>query len=349
VTTTRLREFTAKLDRVRRWLEAEGRDAVELTRYAWLAWLLGGAEARVLAAADRGSCSVRITRDRVVVVTNNIEAPRLREEEDLAALPVEWEVHDWWEPPLPSQAVDDLPPRLRFSLLPEEVERARRLAGDAREAIETVARFLEPGRTEHQIASRLAEQVTARGIVPIGLFVAADERGKQYRHPLPTAKIAQRNVILSMVVRRGGLHASLTRMVSFGPACESMHQRHRAVTQVHAAMLDASRPGATLGAVFTAAQRAYAEQGFSDEWRLHHQGGPTGYEPREVRATPESPIPLEENQLVAWNPTIRGAKSEETALVTSGGVELLTAGETVASVQWPVSSRVARLSDILIL
>lgn len=335
MTKTRLPEFTAKLDRVRRWLEAERRDAVELTRYAWLAWLLGGAEARVLAAPERGSCTVRITHDRVVVVTNNIEAPRLREEEELAGLPVEWEVHNWWEPPLPSPLVEDHPPpRLRFSLLPEEVERARRLAGDAREAIETVAGALGPGLTEHQIASRLAEQVTARGIVPIGLFVAADERGKQYRHPIPTGKIAQRNVILSMVVRRGGLHASLTRMVSFGPACESMHQRHRAVTQVHAAMLDASRPGATLGAVFGAAQRAYAEQGFPDEWHLHHQGGPTGYEPREIRATPDSPIPLEAPQLVAWNPTIRGAKSEETALVTPDGVELLTAD---------------RLSDILIL
>ena len=123
-------------------------------------------------------------------------------------------------------------------------------------------------------------------------------------------------------------------MVSFGPACESMHQRHRAVTQVHAAMLDASRPGATLRAAFAAAQSAYAEQGFPGEWQLHHQGGPTGYEPREIRATPESLIPLEENQLVAWNPTIRGSKSEETALVTPHGVDLLTAD---------------RLSDILIL
>ena len=114
MTTTRLPEFTAKLDRVRRWLEAEGRDAVELTRYSWLSWLLCGAEARVLAAAERGSCAVRITRDRVVVVTNNIEAPRLHEEEGLASLPVDWEIHNWWLPPLPSNVAEDLPPRLRL-------------------------------------------------------------------------------------------------------------------------------------------------------------------------------------------------------------------------------------------
>jgi len=193
-----LPEFTVKLDRVRRWLEAERRDAVELTRYSWLAWLLGGAEARVLAAGERGSCAVRITRDRVVVVTNNIEAPRLREEEGLAGLPVEWEVHDWWLPPLLSQLVDDHPPtRLRFSLLPEEVARARGLSGDAREAIETVARSLEPGLTEHQIASRLAGQVTAHGMVPIGLFVAADERGKHYITGIPSPRARSPNVTRS--------------------------------------------------------------------------------------------------------------------------------------------------------
>ncbi len=106
-----------------------------------------------------------------------------------------------------------------------------------------------------------------------------------------------------------------------------MHQRHRAVTQVHAAMLDASRPGTTLGEVSAAAQRAYGEQGFPGEWQLHHEGGPTGYEPREIRATPDSTSPLEAPQLVAWNPTIGGAKSEETALVTTDGVELLTASQ----------------------
>jgi antitoxin VapB len=338
-----LPEFEAKLARVRRWLAAEGRDAVELTRYSWLAWLFGGAEARVLAAAERGACAVRITRDRVVVTTNNIEAPRLREEERLDGLPVEWVVHDWWEPP-PAAADTEPSVSLRFSLLPEELARARGVARDAAAAVESAARSLSPGLTEHRIAARLAEQALARGLVPIGLFVAADERGKQYRHPIPTDKPAHRNAILSMVCRRGGLHASLTRTISFGPACESMQERHRAVSRVHAAMLSASRPGGTLGEVFAAAQRAYADAGCPDEWRHHHQGGPIGHEPRELRATPGSPIPLEANQLVAWNPTVRGAKSEETALLAPDGIELLT-----HSGEWPALPGPLPLADILIL
>ncbi|MBI3696477.1 MAG: M24 family metallopeptidase [Acidobacteria bacterium] len=341
-------EFETKLERLRAWLAAEQCDAVEITRYSWLAWLLGGAEARVLMAAERGACSVTVTAERAILAANNIEAPRLKEEE-IAGLPLEWVVYNWWEPP-PKLAppgvrmAGEIPVSLRFELLNAEVERARGLGGDAGQAIEAAARGLGPGLTEFQIASRMAEQAIARGLVPVGLFVAADERGKQFRHPIPSGKIAQRNAILSLVARRQGLHASVTRTVSFGPACEEMHHRHRAVSQVHAAMLAASRPGARLGEIFAVAQNAYRDAGFPEEWRRHHQGGPAGYEPREARATPGSEVALQAPQMVAWNPTIRGSKSEETALVTESGIELLT-----HTGQWPVLPGPVPLADIFLL
>jgi antitoxin VapB len=343
-----MREFETKLERLRQWLDEEGSEAVEITRYSWLAWLLTGAEARVLAGAERGNCTVVVTAKRAVLVANNIEAPRLKEEE-VGALPVEWVVHNWWESPPPvvpagTRMAGEIPTRLRFSLLEEEAERARNLGREGGEALEGAARGLRAGLSELQIASRMAEQAIARGLVPVGLFVAADERGKQFRHPLPTVKIAHRNVILSMVSRRRGLHASVTRTVSFGSAEEEMHRRHRAVSEVHARMLAASRPQTTLGEVFAAAQQAYRELGFADEWTYHHQGGPAGYEAREARAVPDSTIELQENQMVAWNPTIRGAKSEETALIGWGGVELLT-----HTGHWPTLPAALPLADVLVL
>ncbi len=340
-------EFEIKLERLRAWLAAERYDAVEITRYSWLVWLLGGAEARVLMAAERGACSVTVTAERAILVANNIEAPRLKEEE-IAGLPLEWVVYNWWETPPQlappgARMAGEIPVSLRFKLLDAEVKRARALGRDAGEAIEAAARSLGPGLTEFQIAARVAEQAIARGLVPVGLFVAADERGKQFRHPIPSGKIAQRNAILSLAARRHGLHASVTRTISFGPACEEMHHRHRAVSQVHTAMLAASRPGVQLGEIFVVAQNAYRDAGFPDEWRHHHQGGPTGYEPRESRATPRSNVALKASQMVAWNPTIRGSKSEETALVTGAGVEVLT-----HTGQWPVLAG-PPLADILLL
>ena len=67
------------------------------------------------------------------------------------------------------------------------------------------------------------------------------------------------------------------------------------------------------------------EQGFADEWGRHHQGGLTGYRGREVFATPGEPAVIPVAGAVAWNPSIAGgAKSEDTALVTAQGVEVIT-------------------------
>jgi hypothetical protein len=99
----------------------------------------------------------------------------------------------------------------------------------------------------------------------------------------------------------------------------------RACAEVDAAYITASRPGATLGEPFAAGERAYADQGFPEEWRGHHQGGLTGYRGREVFAVPGEQIRLPDSFAVAWNPSIAGgAKSEDTALVTGNEVELIT-------------------------
>jgi antitoxin VapB len=76
--------------------------------------------------------------------------------------------------------------------------------------------------------------------------------------------------------------------------------------------------------------RAYAETGFPDEWHLHHQGGPAGYEAREYIATPDSADVVSVGQAYAWNPSITGTKSEDTILVGEAGNEVLTAIEN-----WP--------------
>ena len=113
--------------------------------------------------------------------------------------------------------------------------------------------------------------------------------------------------------------------MSFGPPPQELERLVRAAAEVDAAVLTASRPGATLGELFDVLARAYEEQGFPEEWRRHHQGGLTGYRGREVFAAPGEPTALPEACAVAWNPSVTGSgKSEDTALVTAGGVELLT-------------------------
>ena len=106
---------------------------------------------------------------------------------------------------------------------------------------------------------------------------------------------------------------------------QSLHTRFEASAQVNAALLNATRVGATSAQLFKVAQDAYAAQGFPGEERFHHQGGPTGYGEREWVATPQGPEFVVNNQAFAWNPSIRGAKVEDTVLLRDGIIENLTA------------------------
>jgi antitoxin VapB len=77
--------------------------------------------------------------------------------------------------------------------------------------------------------------------------------------------------------------------------------------------------------------RVYRETGFADEWQLHHQGGPAGYEAREFIATPASKQIVKIGQTYAWNPSITGCKSEDTILVGA------SANETLSEIKgWPM-------------
>jgi antitoxin VapB len=79
-----------------------------------------------------------------------------------------------------------------------------------------------------------------------------------------------------------------------------------------------------LNQIFAEATEEYRKFGFPDEWKKHHQGGPVGYEPREFFATPSAVEEVAIGQAYAWNPSITGAKSEDTILVGEQENEILT-------------------------
>jgi Xaa-Pro aminopeptidase len=136
--------------------------------------------------------------------------------------------------------------------------------------------------------------------------------------------------MLVLCGRRWGLVCSLTRFVHFGRLPDDLRRKAEAAAQVDATLIAATRLSRLLGEIFRRGMAAYAETGFPDEWRLHHQGGPAGYEPREYVATPHSTDVVSVGQVYAWNPSITGTKSEDTILVGEAGNEVLTAIEN-----WP--------------
>jgi antitoxin VapB len=163
------------------------------------------------------------------------------------------------------------------------------------------------------------------------LLIAVDERIDRYRHPIPTTKKLKRRAMLVLCARQHGLIVSLTRLVHFGKLSAELKRRHRAVCTVDAVLMSNTRIGTPIREVFRRGVAVYTQHGFTDEWQLHHQGGPCGYEPRDYLGSPKAAGVVLENQAFAWNPSIAGTKSEDTVLATTKGPQIIT-----ESSDWPM-------------
>lgn len=346
----RLQEYEVKLAKLRGLMRERSLEAVVLSRRSNFAWLTGGGQNYVGVATEFGVGSLMVLGDRVLLQSSNIESARLLEEE-CAGLPVVPWVLDW-----PADAVADFHSRvikgapygtdggpwsggvdltgdlmrLRHPLLPPEVERYRQLGREAEQVMSETCRQLIPHMTEFQVAALLSGKCLMRGIDTTVRLVAFDERISRYRHPIPTAKALDRCALVVLGARRHGLVVSLSRMVSLGPIGSELRDKHDAVCRVDAVLNLSSVHGQSLGRILKEGIAQYEREGCADEWRLHHQGGLTGYEGRDIRATPDSEYVLAVPTAVAWNPTITGTKCEDTFLVTERGVENLT-----DSPDWP--------------
>ena len=301
-------------------------------------WLLCGRGRPV--AAGTSPYAVRVTDTEACVLFQDIESSRVAADERWEELGYEPAAYPWHEPAPNGLPQPDLS-GLRRSLLPEELERYRVAGRDARDAFVECLDRLRPESRELDATAELAGRLHERGFTTPVLLAGGETRAAVHRHPLPTEERLGRFVLLAVTAERGGLHVSMTRVASFGPAPEELRGRVWAAAEVDGAVLASSRPGATVAELFDVLAAAYAELGLPDEWRLHHQGGLTGYAGREIFATPGDLTMLPPACAVAWNPSVTGGgKSEDTALVTGNGVEVIT--RTPELPELPTAAGIAR-------
>lgn len=335
-------ELLDKLKRVRGLAERHSLDAILLQRVSSVAWATGGAAVYVNTARSEGEAHLLITGEKQFFITNNIEAARLQKEEEAALKNWDFLVVPWYKTNHITQELtkglrvgtDGLSPgaldlsdeiaRLRADLTAGEGERFRVLGQLCAGVMDAAIRELRPGHTEFDIAGLVAGEAERHGVQVIVNLVATDERIFNFRHPLPTAKRLERYAMLAFCGRRRGLVCSITRLVHFGRLPEEIRKKALATASVDAVMIAGTRPGRTLGEIFQMAVDEYSRLGFPDEWRLHHQGGPAGYEPREYFARPGASEKVSAGQVYAWNPSITGTKSEDTILVGETANEILT-------------------------
>lgn len=339
-------EIQTKLTRIRTFLQHSGMDGVLLTERPRFAWITGGRDNHIVSHSQIGVASILVTGDQLLCLANQIESPRMRNEE-LPGTGIEVVDFPWWDSKSAKTTAEEviagrkiaadidvfglglspLPPgfdKLRWQLTDSEIQRYRECGDLATTTLESVCRQIRPGENEFEIAARMEYEVQRAGASPYVVLVSTDERVFTFRHPIPTARRLERYAMLVICAEYHGLIANLTRFVHFGSLSGDLERKQQAVANVDAAVNLATRPGRRLDHVFADLAAAYATNGYADEWRLHHQGGSTGYAGRDVIATPSTQAEVLENQAFAWNPSIQGTKSEDTILVTAAGIDFLT-------------------------
>jgi antitoxin VapB len=330
--------FNQRIQPLRELMKAKGLDAFVLRRNPNLAWAIAG-RVHVPTTIDMACFDLIITQDSAIAITNVVEAPRLIAEE----LPVEVSVKTikWSEgrdPLLPtgSKVGSDQPGSnridlggdvevIRASLIESDLARFETICVDAAVALGNAMKQVESSDREIDVAGLITHSLWQADLEVTFLGVAGQDRVHKFRHPLPTDAVVGDRVSASICAKRKGLIASVTRIVTFGEVTDQMVSDYTAIFKVEAAMLAATVMGQPFSDPINAAIEAYPANSFdADEWTKHHQGGPTGFLPRDWPANQASTRLIAANQPIAWNPTGKGWKAEDTIVATVSGVKMLT-------------------------
>jgi len=349
--------FNQRIQPLRDLMKTKGLDAFVLRRNPNLAWAIAG-RAHVPTTIDAACFDLIITQESATAITNVVEAPRLIAEElpsEVNVETVQWSEGRDPQLPMGSKVGSDQPGGdridlgieveiMRASLIASDIERFKEICVDAAVALGNAMKQVESTDREIDVAGLITHSLWQADLEIAFLGVAGADRVQKFRHPLPTDAVVGNRVSASICAKRKGLIASVTRIVTFGEVTDSMVNEYTSIFKVEAALLDATIVGKPFSDPINAAIAAYPTNGFdADEWTKHHQGGPTGFLPRDWPANQGSTRLIAENQPIAWNPTGKGWKAEDTILATSSGVTIHTNDP-----DWPSHELAGRLRPLFL-
>lgn len=350
-------EVNEKVGRLRRNLAARRLDGVVITTERNFGWVTGGGKDHVVWAQRESPVTLFITLDKQYLIANNIEGPRVMTEE-LDGLGYQWEKYDWWEKetkPLaallkgkkvafdnpataisyeakPAESVFDFQ-EVYYPVTQGELKKYRWLGRKTSEVLEQVAPLVRPGMSERDVQALLAREFWYWDIFPTVMLTAVDERAMIYRQPVVQGANLKRYCSLSVCARRWGLVVAATRVLHFGEPPASLAKAWSQGPQLCAAMWSATRPGKTLGDVIDAARDTYGKIGFPNEWKLNHQGGMILGLERLYAVPPGDKTKIIPGMVLAWSPTLQGARFEDTVVVRDDG----TLENLTAAIKWPTT------------
>ncbi len=340
-----------KHDLIREFLSATAHDAVVLGLADSVAWFTSGGDLGFDLGSDASAVLLYINRSSRAVIADNVQSGRVFEEE-LAGLGFQLKERPWQEDASRvlgelghnkrlvtdlgqsgieiSRRENDPLRRLRRRLTPLERLRLRLLGRTLSQAVEATCRNFDCGEREADVAGHLAHRLIREGVTPVDLRVANEDRQARFRQPPFKAAPIRKRATIAVTGRRHGLCASVTRTVAFGEVDDAFRSQHALAAMVDATCIFFSRPGQVVSDVFRRAKRIYEKFDHPQEWLLDYQGNLVGYSPREAVLRPESSLVLESDVAMAWSPSVRSARVQDTVIIDSRGYEVVTAAK-----DWP--------------
>ena len=363
-----LADATGKQERLRAFLEQQGLDAVVIGRQDNFAWITAGGDSRVITTAETGFAYLVITQDRKWLVSHSMDGRRFMDEQvsgqgyDLVTL--------FWHQGTPEQKVSELTRGMKvgadvalpgarllgselvdlhYPLTDLDLLRCRWIGQAANEILGHVARDLQPGVSEQEVAARLLYEYGREGLTIDVLIVGFDERITRYRHPMPTENRLQRYALLHPAARRWGLHANVTRLVHFGEPPSNIRRAMDGVATIGGRVAGMLAPGLRFTDILTEQIGLYRKLGYSGEWMYHFQGGITGYVLADATRCTDQEARLVERQAYDYFITITGAKFEELTILTEDGPEMPSLGPGWPARAGQTANGEISVPDVLIL
>ena len=343
------KEIDIKHARLRDYLNLKNLKGILLSRQTNFLWFTGGKLNDVIKNDDTSLVYLFITENKRYLIATNSDADRVMKEE-LEGLDFELVRYDWFNQNVynglekigikgkigadfygtdfyfAENEISDM----RRNLTDFEVERFKRFSSDYAKLITDYCLNLKEGLTERELAAGLNYECYKAGIRMPVLMVGSDERIFNYKHPCTTDKKIDKYVLIATAVERDGICAAVTRCVYFGKVPSDLMEKMHSVNSVSAKFYANAVVGKTMKELFEIVKRTYKEAGYDEEWKNHIQGGISGYKALEFSIVESSEVVINDNNILAFFPTIKGTKSEDPILVKNDSSEI-----AVFDSRWP--------------
>lgn len=330
------------LKKLQKWLKTTPYNGVVLGRRDNFKWITEENENAVVTNAEVGVAFLIVKKDGgIEMLADSSDCPRMEKEQNV--LGAECILVPWYETMgeflekycegkeyasdtgiQGTVCVQGELVHVRMQLSEMEVERYRQIGQECAQIVEQTAMEARPGQSEKEIAALIKNRCINKGISPDCVLVGSDNRILDFRHPVPSDKKIEKSLMVVLGGEKYGLNISMTRIVCFGNIPEEIQERMKKTQYVFACMQNMMKDRMPYSAYFEKVKACYERAGYPDEWKKHHQGGPTGYGCREFIVTPFSKGIIKKSQAYAWNPTILGTKCEETTCFMDGKTEIFT-------------------------